>query len=136
MTRLDIHVIGLSCHVSCISLQYGVFQSNGSEFILQSNETKEDAPQRNGFRKFAINKARTININNDEDVKSYTWKGRKPLFLKKYIYVKRLFGKELRNNSTVFEELEVSIVDMMVANAVLLATRSMSTADFTALDSQ
>jgi hypothetical protein len=29
-----------------------------------------------------------------------------------------------RNNSTVFEELEVSIVDLMVANAVLLATRS------------
>jgi hypothetical protein len=113
-----------------------VFQSNGSEFILQSNETKEDAPQRNGFRKFAINKARTININNDEDVKSYSWKGRKPLFFMKCIYVKRLFGKELRNNSTVFEELEVSIVDLMVANAVLLATRSMSTADFTALDGQ
>jgi len=31
---------------------------------------------------------------------------------------------ELRNNSTVFEEMEVSIVDLMVANAVLLATRS------------
>ena len=30
---------------------------------------------------------------------------------------------KLRNNSTVFEELEVSIVDLMVANAVLLATR-------------
>ena len=30
----------------------------------------------------------------------------------------------LRNNSTVFEELEVSIVDLMVANAVLLATRN------------
>jgi hypothetical protein len=30
----------------------------------------------------------------------------------------------LRNNSTVFEELEVSIVDLTVANAVLLATRS------------
>ena len=30
---------------------------------------------------------------------------------------------ELRNNSTVFEELEVSIVDLTVANAVLLATR-------------
>jgi hypothetical protein len=30
---------------------------------------------------------------------------------------------ELRNNSTVFEEMEVSIVDLMVANAVLLATR-------------
>ena len=59
-----------------------MFQSNGSEFILQSNETKEDAPQRNGFRKFAINKARTININNDEDVKSYSWKGRKPFFLR------------------------------------------------------
>jgi hypothetical protein len=29
-----------------------------------------------------------------------------------------------RNNSTVFEELEVSIVDLTVANAVLLATRS------------
>jgi hypothetical protein len=29
-----------------------------------------------------------------------------------------------RNNSTVFEELEVSIVDLMVANAVLLATRT------------
>ena len=31
---------------------------------------------------------------------------------------------KLRNNSTVFEELEVSIVDLTVANAVLLATRS------------
>ena len=30
----------------------------------------------------------------------------------------------LRNNSTVFEELEVSIVNLMVTNAVLLATRS------------
>ena len=29
-----------------------------------------------------------------------------------------------RNNSTVIEELEVSIVDLMVANAVLLAARS------------
>jgi len=29
---------------------------------------------------------------------------------------------DLRNNSTVFEELEVSIVDLTVANAVLLAT--------------
>ena len=28
----------------------------------------------------------------------------------------------LSNNSTLFEELEVSIVDLMVANAVLLAT--------------
>jgi len=27
------------------------------------------------------------------------------------------------NNSTVFEELEVSLVDLTVANAVLLATR-------------
>jgi hypothetical protein len=31
---------------------------------------------------------------------------------------------QLRNNSTVFEELSVSIVDLMVANAGLLATRS------------
>ena len=31
--------------------------------------------------------------------------------------------QHLRNNSTVFEELEVSIVDLTVANAVLLATR-------------
>ena len=31
---------------------------------------------------------------------------------------------QLRNNSTVFEELEVSIVDLTVANVVLLATRS------------
>ena len=30
----------------------------------------------------------------------------------------------LRNNSTVFEELEVSIVDLTVANDVLLAMRS------------
>jgi hypothetical protein len=30
----------------------------------------------------------------------------------------------LRNNSTVFKELEVSIVDLTVANAVLLVTRS------------
>ena len=29
-----------------------------------------------------------------------------------------------RNNSTVLEELKVSIVDLTVANAVLLATRS------------
>jgi hypothetical protein len=35
----------------------------------------------------------------------------------------------LRNNNTVFEELEVSIVDLTVANAVLLATRSKSTID-------
>ena len=67
-----------------MSLQYGVFQSNGSEFILQSNETKENASQRNGFRKFTINKARTININNDEDVKSYSWKGRKPFYQKSF----------------------------------------------------
>jgi hypothetical protein len=31
---------------------------------------------------------------------------------------------KLRINSTVFEELEVSLVDLMVANVVLLATRS------------
>ena len=31
---------------------------------------------------------------------------------------------DLWNNSTVFEELEVSVVDLTVANAVLLATRS------------
>jgi hypothetical protein len=31
--------------------------------------------------------------------------------------------QHLRNNNTVFEELEVSIVDLTVANAVLLATR-------------
>jgi hypothetical protein len=31
---------------------------------------------------------------------------------------------KLRNNNTVFEELEVSVVDLMVANAVLLATQS------------
>ena len=31
---------------------------------------------------------------------------------------------QLRNNSTVFEELEVSIVDLTVVNAVLLATQS------------
>jgi hypothetical protein len=30
---------------------------------------------------------------------------------------------QLRNNSTVFEELEVSIVDLTVANAVSLATQ-------------
>jgi len=35
----------------------------------------------------------------------------------------RLGMQHLRNNSTVFEELEVSIVDLTVANAVLLATR-------------
>jgi hypothetical protein len=35
----------------------------------------------------------------------------------------RLVMQHLRNNSTVFEELEVSIVDLTVANAVLLATR-------------
>ena len=34
----------------------------------------------------------------------------------------RISVNQLRNNSTVFEELEVSIVDLMVANAVLLAT--------------
>jgi hypothetical protein len=37
------------------------------------------------------------------------------------LFVRRIY---LRNNSTVFEELEVSIVDLTVANAVLLATRS------------
>ena len=31
---------------------------------------------------------------------------------------------KLRNNSNVFEELSVSIVDLTVANVVLLATRS------------
>ena len=36
-------------------------------------------------------------------------------------YIKYIY---LRNNSTVLEELEVSIVDLTVANAVLLATRS------------
>jgi hypothetical protein len=36
----------------------------------------------------------------------------------------RHWSNYLRNNSTVFEELEVSIVDLMVANTVLLATRS------------
>jgi hypothetical protein len=35
----------------------------------------------------------------------------------------RLDMQHLRNNNTVFEELEVSIVDLTVANAVLLATR-------------
>jgi hypothetical protein len=30
----------------------------------------------------------------------------------------------LRNNNTVFEELELSVVDLTVANAVLLAKRS------------
>jgi hypothetical protein len=35
----------------------------------------------------------------------------------------RLVMQHLRNNSTVFEELEVSIVDLTVAKAVLLATR-------------
>ena len=35
-----------------------------------------------------------------------------------------ILAYELRNNSTVFEELEVSIVDLTVANAVLMATRS------------
>jgi hypothetical protein len=35
----------------------------------------------------------------------------------------RQIGYHLRNNSTVFEELEVSIVDLTVANAVLLATQ-------------
>jgi hypothetical protein len=34
----------------------------------------------------------------------------------------RISVNQLRNNSTVFEEWEVSIVDLMVANAVLLAT--------------
>jgi hypothetical protein len=33
-------------------------------------------------------------------------------------------GQYLGNNNTVFEELEVSNVDLMVANTVLLATRS------------
>ena len=35
----------------------------------------------------------------------------------------KLWSFKLRNNSTVFEELEVSVVDLTVANAVLLATR-------------
>jgi hypothetical protein len=34
------------------------------------------------------------------------------------------YGLKSRNNSTVFEELKVSIVDLTVANAVLLTTRS------------
>ena len=38
-----------------------------------------------------------------------------------YLYNTHIY---LRNNSTVFEELEVSFVDLTVANAVLLATRS------------
>ena len=33
-------------------------------------------------------------------------------------------GIDLRNNSTVVEELPLSIVDLTVANAVLLATHS------------
>ena len=37
---------------------------------------------------------------------------------------KKIVGDQLRNNITVFEELEVSIVDLTVANAVLPATRS------------
>ena len=43
----------------------------------------------------------------------------------KFWFISLLGGEEyLRNNSTVFEELEMSIVDLTVANAVLLATRS------------
>ena len=44
----------------------------------------------------------------------------------RYKSVERKISKknpELRNNSTVFEKLEVSIVDLTIANAVLLATR-------------
>ena len=90
---------------------YGVFQSNGSEFILQSNETKEDAPQRNGFRKFAINKARTININNDEDVKSYSWKGQKG---KEMIRAKRIdTGRQKRASESYSVELFI-VVDYAV----------------------
>ena len=44
----------------------------------------------------------------------------KPMF----IIEQSKLGTCLRNNSTVFEELEVSFVDLTVANAVLLATRS------------
>ena len=36
----------------------------------------------------------------------------------------------LRDNSTVFEELEVSIVDLMIANDVLLATRFRSSSSY------
>ena len=90
---------------------YGVFQSNGGEFILQSNETKEDAPQRNGFRKFAINKARTININNDEDVKSYSWKGQKG---KEMIRAKRIdTGRQKRASGSYSVELLI-VVDYAV----------------------
>ena len=39
-------------------------------------------------------------------------------------FTKNSFHITLRNNNTVIEELEVSIVGLMVANAVLLATRS------------
>ena len=39
-------------------------------------------------------------------------------------FTKNSFHITLRNNNTVIEELEVSIVDLTVANAVLLATRS------------
>jgi hypothetical protein len=42
------------------------------------------------------------------------------VFRGKHSWVDALY---LRNNSTVFEVLEVSIVDLTVANAVLLATR-------------
>jgi hypothetical protein len=40
-----------------------------------------------------------------------------------YIFKSLLDICKLRNNNTVFEKLEVSVVDSMVANAVLLATR-------------
>lgn len=88
-------------------MMYGVFQSNGSEFILQSNETTEDASQRNGFRKFAVNRARSININNDEDVKSYSWKGQ---IGKEMTRVKKInTGRQKRASGTYSVELLIVI---------------------------
>ena len=47
-----------------------------------------------------------------------------PFRCRRHMKTSSLKCKELRNNSTVLEELEVSIVDLTVANAVFLATRS------------
>ncbi|CAC5368028.1 unnamed protein product [Mytilus coruscus] len=44
---------------------YGIFQSGGSEFILQSNDTDKTTSHRNGFRKFQIKKAESIGVNDE-----------------------------------------------------------------------
>ncbi|XP_063412867.1 A disintegrin and metalloproteinase with thrombospondin motifs 3-like [Mytilus trossulus] len=44
---------------------YGIFQSNGSEFVLHSNDTDKTTSHKNGFRKFQIKKAESIGVNDE-----------------------------------------------------------------------